>query len=507
MISQTQMKISKIILFVFSFFIFGFLSASAASITGTVTVQVVGAGLAVVDCSGSYSACINGSQTYNITAQAENGGAVCPAVDGATQNCGTSCIGNWSSCSNGSQTYNITTPASGGGAVCPSSDNATRTCGTSCIGNWSSCSDASQTYNVTTPASGGGAVCPFLDNATRVCGTTCSSPLTKNVSLSCPVNANGDAAISGSVIQKQTKSAFPGCIFETSVTNLNSTYVSDNCKYPKGPMYGTLNATSCLIGIGNNSCSVSYSWSVTNADSSSNTAVTLSSMGINPIAIGDSGSKSFTLPYGSDNVWLYNSDSASPLGASPITVTAICDPATSSWGGSSCTALPPSGPVPPSGPTGPTGPVVDGYWTAWSPISVCPAGGTQTRSCILPQNGGASCPNDGLGTSRSILSSSCPSLDIWFTWKGKKLLPTEKIVYNGIANVLWTSENVDSCSCDYSDSTVTNRSCGGNQNSPYVTPALKRDTAYTISCLGSFGSISKSVTIPVDKINPNYIEQ
>ncbi len=490
---MNAMKISKIILFVFSFFILGFISANAASISGTATVQVVGAGAGVVDCSGSYSTCINGSQTYNITTPAENGGAVCSAVNGATQNCGTSCVGSWSSCSNGTQTYNITSPASGGGAVCSFADNATRTCGTNCVGSWSSCVNGTETYNITTPASNGGIACPAADNDTKACGTVCPAPLTKNVTVACDLNGNGDAAISGSVIRKQTKSDFPGCIFETPVTNSNSTYVSDNCKYPAGPMSGNLDATSCLISIGESSCAVPYSWKVTNPETVGASAVTESTGG-KTLATGDVGNKSLTLSYGeSTTLFLYNTgkELASKY------VDAQLNNCT--WNGSVCIATPPAGPK------------VDGAWTAWtSRSSTCPGSGTQTRSCIEPLNGGAPCAPDadGMATSRDYTNNLCPALNVSFTWKDKPLPTGQKITYNGKAKVIWTSENVDSCSCEYSDKAGVSGSCGGNENSPYVTPALKRDTKYTISCLGFYGaSISDSVTIPVDKMNTTYIEQ
>lgn len=63
------------------------------------------------------------------------------------------------------------------------------------------------------------------------CNSNCAAPLTKNVTVECDAK-NGIAAISGSVIRKQVKSAYPQCSFGTPVTNSNSTYVSDTCKYP-----------------------------------------------------------------------------------------------------------------------------------------------------------------------------------------------------------------------------------------------------------------------------------
>jgi hypothetical protein len=382
------MKIKKIIILVFSFFLLGTLSVSATTVSDSVSIQVTTA----VDCVGKYSECVNGIETYGITIAAKDGGNACSAVNGATRNCGTKtdCVGDWGSCINGIETYGIITPAKDGGNACPSSSGENR-----------ACVDPTQ-------------------------------------------------------------------------------------------MSGVLNATSCTINIGESSCSVPYSWEVTNPQNVGGSAVTESTGG-KTLATGDSGSKSLTLSYGGfTTLFLYNNEV--PL-ANKYVEAKICT--------TNCTWNPTTGLVEPSGPA------VDGAWTAWSPASVCPDGGTQTRTCIPGVNGGVvACPDDGLGVSRTVPSGACPSLDISFTWKGKKLLSTEKVVYNGIANVLWESKNVDSCSCEYSDSVnTTNRSCTGNQNSPYITPALKRDTTYTISCSGAFGSISKSVKIPVDKMNPNYIEQ
>jgi hypothetical protein len=495
---MNAMKISKIILFVFSFFILGFLSANAASVSGTVTVEVVGSGAGIVDCVGSWSSCLNGTQTYSIGTQAV-GGKACPAVDGATQNCGpkTDCVGSYGACINGTQTYKITTPALNGGTFCSAVNGATQNCGpkTNCVGSWSSCVNGTETYNIKTQALNGGMDCPATDNETKACIGTCSAPLTKNVSLPCPVNANGDAAISGSVIQNETKSDFPGCIFETPVTNLNSVYVSDNCKYPAGPMSGVLDATSCTINLGESSCAVPYSWKVTNPESIGNSAVTESTGG-RTLSTGDSGSKSLTLSYNqSTTLFLYNNEKelANKYVEAKLCSNCVWD----SGAGVVITA----------------GPAVDGYWSPWSSrSSKCPDTGTLTRYCVEPVNGGAPCAPDadGMKLTKDYSNSLCPTLDVWATFNGIKLTPGQKIIYNGKANVFWKSENVDenSCGCNYFDiKTGASGACGA-ANSPYSTPALKRDMKYTISCLGYYGEpVTDSVTIPVDKINADYIEQ
>ncbi len=113
-------------------------------------------------------------------------------------------------------------------------------CQTDATGTWSypsscptACGLASSAQTQT--CSGGNGVCSG-DPATRTCNATaacsCSAPLTQNVSVACDPNSSGVAATSGSVTRSQTKSAYPQCSFATPVTNLNSTYVSDNCTYP-----------------------------------------------------------------------------------------------------------------------------------------------------------------------------------------------------------------------------------------------------------------------------------
>ena len=128
---------------------------------------------APINCVGSWSDCVNGSQAYAVTTPAANWGLACPAVAGATKTCGIPCVGSWSDCVNGSQAYAVTTPASSGGLACPAVTGATKTCAIPCVGSWSDCVNGSQTYTVTTPASNGGAACPAVTGATKTCGTPC----------------------------------------------------------------------------------------------------------------------------------------------------------------------------------------------------------------------------------------------------------------------------------------------------------------------------------------------
>lgn len=62
--------------------------------------------------------------------------------------------------------------------------------------------------------------------------TTCPDPTTQEVTVACDPDAAGVAATSGLVTRRQTKSAYPACAFPTPVTVEHSTYVSDTCVYP-----------------------------------------------------------------------------------------------------------------------------------------------------------------------------------------------------------------------------------------------------------------------------------
>ena len=60
---------------------------------------------------------------------------------------------------------------------------------------------------------------------------SCPEPLTREVSVACDKNAQGQEAISGSVTRLQVKE-YPACTFYEPVTESNSIYLGDNCKYP-----------------------------------------------------------------------------------------------------------------------------------------------------------------------------------------------------------------------------------------------------------------------------------
>ena len=88
---------------------------------------------APINCVGSWSDCVNGSQTYTVTTAAANWGLACPDVAGATKTCGIPCAGSWSgwgdcdpTSSTQAATYSVVSEASGGGKACPATDGQTK---------------------------------------------------------------------------------------------------------------------------------------------------------------------------------------------------------------------------------------------------------------------------------------------------------------------------------------------------------------------------------------------
>jgi hypothetical protein len=119
-------------------------------------------------------------------------------------------------------------------------------------------------------------------------------------------------------------------------TQLDSTYASANCvngtAWINGScetttvMSGWINASSCTITEGNNSCSTNVSWSTSNPESTS--AVTASGMtNVN----GNSGSQSMTVPYNQRTFYLYNNGTE----LDSIWAGASCESGTE-WNGDSC---------------------------------------------------------------------------------------------------------------------------------------------------------------------------
>ena len=152
---------------------------------------------------------------------------------------------------------------------------------------------------------------------------------------------------------------------------------------------------------------------------------------------------------------------------------------------------------------------VDGGWTSWTPArsNVCMASGTQTRTCTnpAPSNGGASCSGP---STQDYVNNNCPSVNIKALLNNKVILPNEKVPYNSLVKISWTSTNTTSCSCNYIDINGNRGSCGSGTNSSFLTkPPIKKDTTYTVSCSGSYGMTdSDSVKVLVDPISAGYIE-
>ncbi|MFA6392618.1 MAG: hypothetical protein WCW54_00830 [Candidatus Paceibacterota bacterium] len=253
-----------------------------------------------------------------------------------------------------------------------------------CIGSWSDTATCSltcgggvkqQVYTITTPASNGGTACPYANGATQwgstSCNTqacVCSAPLTQTQSVSCPVG------YSGSITQTSTKSAYPSCTFGSWVTTSNT----------------------CTIN--------TYTLTVNTTGTGSGT-------------VGGGGVKN----YGT-------------------TATATASPSADSyfagWSGScnssgqvymdsakTCTATFTKTPI-------------DGYWTAWSAQdNTCgyyAVDRTQTRSCVGPYYGGASCVGSSTQTYHvPACSSNITSLSI---------SPTT-VPYGGTANISYSCSN------------------------------------------------------------------
>ena len=108
--------------------------------SGTTTTTTLGANS---DCVGSWggcsAACGPGLNTYTITSPKTGSGAACPFNSGDTMACNNGacgspidCVGSWSACDQpcgpGSQTFSISVVAQNGGALCPSANGATQAC-------------------------------------------------------------------------------------------------------------------------------------------------------------------------------------------------------------------------------------------------------------------------------------------------------------------------------------------------------------------------------------------
>ncbi len=197
----------------------------------------------VQNCDGAWGACSapcgGGTQIYSQTIEANQWGAACATPNGATQACNTAacaplinCVGSWGACVVGLRTYTITTPASGGGAACPTASGATQACTVpvDCVGAWGACvAPGIQTYTITSPASGGGATCPYASGATQACTCTgyvavtyynCVNPIIIWNTEDC-----GSGPISGSYPFVSSMCISPMGYGSCSYTNCSYTYV------------------------------------------------------------------------------------------------------------------------------------------------------------------------------------------------------------------------------------------------------------------------------------------
>jgi hypothetical protein len=185
-------------------------------------------------CSASTGSTVDGATTANLNNSAS----------GFVGNATFSCNGNTNTYtySSGSctATYTMTPSAGANGTISPNTPQSVLagdtqvftvtptsgyaasvagTCGGTLVGNTYTTNPASK--NCTVVASFAVGVCP--------------GPLTQTKTFTCDINANGYAAISGSVTRSQSKSAYPTCAFPSTLvdmTGANSSYVSDDCVYP-----------------------------------------------------------------------------------------------------------------------------------------------------------------------------------------------------------------------------------------------------------------------------------
>lgn len=159
---------------------------------------------------------------------------------------------------------------------------------------------------------------------------------------------------------------------------------------------------------------------------------------------------------------------------------------------------------------GGNGTPTSGYWLPWVPqVLACPSGPiSQTRTYIPATNGGDD-SKAGLPSERTIDPLYCPTINLHAERNNITLKETDKIPYSTKAYVIWTTSGATSCECKLVDlKTHEEFSCPGGILGNNLTPALKRDTTYTISCFGNYEmSIDDSVTIKVDDIETKYEER
>ena len=148
-----------------------------------------------IDCEGSWgncsATCGGGNQNFIVSVAQSGNGTACPASPRTCnpQSCTEpplpiNCEGTWGTCSatcgGGTQAFNVTQAAANGGDACPASPRNCNEnpCPVDCVGSWGSCSAAcgegTETFTVTTAAAYGGVSCPAP--TTRACNLGACEP-------------------------------------------------------------------------------------------------------------------------------------------------------------------------------------------------------------------------------------------------------------------------------------------------------------------------------------------
>jgi len=532
----------------------GNLSSSIASGTsGTVSVVVPYSSRQFVLLGHSSSTELDSTSVLSTCTSASTWNAssgTCTCVSGTTlsggscvatnENCSVSasftatpinCVGSWGACSNGSQTYNISTSAANGGSSCSFSNGATQACGTN--GGWSgwsptsscpttcglSASTLTRSCTAPTPANGGKQCTdssnPNYDNgnSTQNCAATaactCSAPLTQTVTVPCDLNAYGYAATSGSVTRRQTKSAYPSCAFGTPVTTSNSTYSSDTCVYPPPTPNLTIASTWGITdGSQSGTTYVAASYTVSWGAVANATSCTLDGTGVATSGGTSTGtanwasySHTFTLsctgPGGTGS-----STATIDYPPPPTNVTASCPApgttATLSWtipSGYSLSYFRANDTDGVSGNKYTDGNLYSAMVPEWTPSGASPFSFSTTpghtySAWVLTK------ASDGAWSQSTYFNNFTCANPLPVTTISADSNP---IAYGTGTTIRWPAETyATSCSLQTGSTVlVSNASVSGSSSSPYTTPALTANTQYTIYCNNSAGTTNASVTVSV----------
>ncbi len=322
----------------------------------------------------------------------------------------------------------------------------------------------------------------------------CSAPLTQTVKVACDVNANGDAATSGQVTRKQTKTA-PSCTFGTPVDSTNSVYVSDDCVYPNNSCTAPLTKTVTVPCDVNANGDAATSGVVTRIQTKSaypacafpSTVDTTNSNYVSDTCVYPTG--------GGGNGGGTDGSNTCTNGATNYPDCTVGPGNTCLFGGTYPNCLPNTTPV-------------NGHWTQWSPLPHDCYESVQISNYIKATNGGVDDPAGLINPkkTRNYTYDQCPVTTLGVKFDGKTINDGTVIPYNSKVLVDWSALNATGgCSCTYSDSIKPETSCGSV--GPIKSSALKRDTTYTVVCKGDYNLTSlESFKVLVGKINTNYLE-